>query len=85
MLRDQPFVAGRHREAVIFADGWMGDNFDAQIEIPDHAADDGELLKILFPEDRGIAAAQVEKLEDNRADAVEVARAGGTAEIAGKG
>ncbi len=34
----------------------MGDDFDGDIEVADHAADDGELLEVLFAEDGGVAS-----------------------------
>lgn len=58
----------------------MGENFDREIEIANHAPDDGQLLVVFFAKNGGTRLDQVEELEDDEANAVEMAGAGGSAE-----
>ena len=62
----------------------MADDFDGHVEIADHPADDRQLLEVLFPEDRGLGTGQQEELQHHGADTIEVAWAGGSAQVAGK-
>ena len=78
-------VAGGHGEAVGFAAGGSGNDFDGEEEVADHAADDAELLGVFFAEDGEVGEDGVEELGDDGADAVEMAGAGGAAEGAGEG
>ncbi len=59
----------------------MGYDFNRQIEIPDHASDDGELLEILFTKHCGVAAGQVEKFQNHRANPVEMTGTGRAAQM----
>lgn len=77
-------VAGGEGEAVGFPDGGVADDFDREIEVPDHAADESELLEVLVSEDGGVRADDVEELEDDGEDAIEVAGSGGSAEVGGE-
>jgi|GEM_PF-5156961 len=51
-----------------------------QVEIAGHAADHGELLPVLFAEQRHVGQDLVEQLADHGGDAVEMAGARGAAE-----
>ncbi len=78
--RGQEGVARRHGEAVRLPDRRHPDDGGRKIEIGGHAADDGELLPILFPEQRDIGRDLVEQFGDDSGDAIEMPRPGGTAQ-----
>src|SRR5438270_8307210 len=61
--------------AVRFAHRRRADDFDWKIQVAHHPPNDGELLKILLTENRGIWRKQMEQLRHDRADAAEMSRA----------
>lgn len=77
-------VARAEGEAVGFADGVDADDVDGDVEVFNHAADDGELLVVFFAEDGGGGLDDVEEFEDNKTDTVEVAGAAGATEVGGE-
>ena len=76
-------VARGDGEAVGFADGGAGDDFNGEIEVGDHASDDNGLLGVFLAEAGEVGLDDVEELGDDGADAPEVSRPGGAAEDAG--
>ena len=74
--RRQIAVAAAHGHAVGFAHGRHPDHAiglrQREIEIARHAADDRQLLPVLFAEQRGIGADLVEQFRDHRCHAVEM-------------
>lgn len=58
----------------MFANRWIGDDLDAEIEIAHHASHDGELLVVLLTEDGEVWSRRRAQLRHHRGDAVEVAR-----------
>ena len=84
VLGGEAGVAGGHGETVGLSDGGVGDDRHLEIEITNHAADDGELLEVFFTEHGGIAPSEVEEFEHHGADTIEVAGSGRAAEMFGK-
>ncbi len=84
LLGSEVLVAAAQGEAVGLADGVDGVDDDVEVEITNEAADDGDLLVVLFAEDGVVALDEVEELGDDGADAVEVAGAAGAAEGLGE-
>ena len=74
-------VAGGEGEAVGLADGGVGNDFDGDVEVADHATDEGELLVVFVSEDGEIGLEDVEEFEDDGEDAIEMSGAGGAAEV----
>lgn len=74
-------VSGGEGQAIGFPDGGVSDDFDGDIEIADHAANEGKLLEVLVPEDGELGLKDVEELEHDGQDAIEVARPGGSAKV----
>jgi len=77
-------ISGRKGEPVGFADGRVADNFDRNVQIADHAIDEGELLKIFFSENGTVGLEDVEQFQDDGENAVEMPGAGGSAEVFGE-
>ena len=77
-------IAGGEGEAVGFPNGGMTDDFNGDIEIPNHASNEGELLEVFVTEDGEVRLEDVEKLEDNGEDTIEVTGAGGSAKVFGE-
>lgn len=50
-----------HGEAIGFADGGVADDFDGDVEVADHAFDDGELLVVFLAEDGEVWEDEVEE------------------------
>jgi hypothetical protein len=67
-------IAAGHGESVALSDGGHRDDFDFQLLIFHHAADDTELLRILLTEVRAAGADDAKETGDNGCDAAEVAR-----------
>ena len=84
LLGGEAEVARREGEAVVFADGVEAVDFDGHAEVADHASDDGELLVVLLSEDGVVGLEEVDEFEDDGADSVEMAGAGGAAEVFGE-
>ena len=61
-------VAGTCCESVGFANRGAGDDFKVEVQIPDHAADDGELLPVLLAKECMGRGDDVEKLRHHGAD-----------------
>jgi len=74
-------VARTQGQAVGFADGVDGSDLDGEIEVGDHAADDGELLGVFAAEVGDVGLDDVEKFADDGADPAKEAGAGSTAEM----
>ncbi len=74
-------VAGGEGQTIGFTNGGVADDFDGDIEIADHAANEGKLLEVLVSEDGEVGLEDVEELEDDGENAIEVARAGGSAKV----
>ncbi len=70
-------VAAGQGQTVVLADGGDADDLHAEVQVPDHAADQGELLGVLLAVQGDVGTGQVQQLGDDREHAVEVARAGG--------
>src|SRR5438270_5028610 len=62
-------------QAVRLAHRRRADDFDRKIQIAHYPPNDGELLKILLTENRGIWRKQMEQLRHDRADAAKMSRA----------
>ncbi len=77
-------ISGRKGEPVRFADGRVADNFDRNVQITDHAIDEGELLEIFFAENGTVGLEDVEQFQDDGENAVEMPWAGGSAEVFGE-
>ena len=77
-------ISGRKGEPVGFADGRVADNFDRNVQITDHASDEGELLEIFFAENGTVGLEDVEQFQDDGENAVEMPGAGGSAEVFGE-
>ena len=74
LLGRQVGVPGRHREAVLFADERRADDPHGNVQVAHHAADHGELLRVLAAEHRHVRARDVEEFEHDREDAREMDR-----------
>ncbi|GAA3298718.1 hypothetical protein GCM10020295_35030 [Streptomyces cinereospinus] len=77
LLGREVAVAAGQGQAVVLPHGRDADDLDAEVQVPHHAADQGELLGVLLAEERHVGAGEVEQLGDDREHAVEVAGAGG--------
>ena len=65
-------VAGAHGKAIGVAHGGGCDDGDRHAEVGHHAADDGELLEVLFAEHCDVGLDDVEELRDYGGHAFEV-------------
>ena len=77
-------VAGGEGEAVGVADDGGADNLDGEVEVTDHAADDGNLLEVFLAEDGDVGLDDVEEFGNDGADAAEVGGALGAFEGLGE-
>lgn len=77
-------IAGTHGEAIRFSNRVDAMQGDGQIEVANEAADDGELLEVLFAKDGIVRLKEIEELRYDGADAIEMARPTGTAELCGE-
>ena len=68
-------VAAAHGKAVGFSNGRAGANFDRDVQVVDHVANQQLLLIVLLPEEGDVRQDHVEQLQDNRSDASEMAGA----------
>jgi hypothetical protein len=75
LRRRQVLIAGAHREPVGIAYRGRADDFHRHAQVRDHAADDGQLLKVLLAEHRDVRLHDVEQLRHHGADALEKPRA----------
>jgi hypothetical protein len=82
--RGESGISGRKSEAVIFTDGWVADDLDRHVEVPDHAMDESELLEVLFSKDRKVGLEDIKKLQDDGQDAIKVSWTGFSAEVLGQ-
>lgn len=80
----EPGVAGGEGQSVLLTNGGMTDDADGEIEIADHAPDDGELLEIFFSEDRKFGLKDIEEFQDDGENAIKVTGAGFPAEMFGQ-
>ncbi len=80
--RRQVGVARRHRQTVRLTHRRNAHDPDAHVQVGHHAADDRQLLVVLFSEQRHVRPNQVEQLANDGGHADEVARAVGTIEAA---
>src|SRR5438105_2195579 len=80
LLRVQILIARTAGQAVRLAHRRRADDLDRKIQVAHHPPNDGELLKILLTENRGIWRKQMEQLRHDRADAAEMSRARPAAE-----
>ncbi len=80
-LRIEILVARAEGETVRFAHRWASDDLDRKIEIAHEAANDGELLKILFAKNRGVRLEEMEQFCHHGTDAAKVAGPGSAAEL----
>lgn len=74
-------IPGGEGEAVIFSNGGMSDDLCLDIEVANHAIDNGELLEVFLAKDGKVGLENIKELEDDGEDAVEVTGAGGAAEV----
>jgi hypothetical protein len=74
VLRPEPGIARREREAVRVADRRDDVERDGDVEVAHHARDDHHLLGVLLPEEGHVGADDVEQLAHDGAHACEVAR-----------
>ena len=74
-------VARREREAVDVADNRDAANLHVDVQVADQPAHDGELLRILLPEECHVGRDDVEELRADGRHAPEVSRAPGPFEI----
>ena len=85
-----PFVGRKigvpraHGQPVRFPDNGRAHDLDREMEIANHAPDDGELLKVLFTKYGEIGLDDEEELCHHRAHAAEMVRPAGTAKPSGK-
>lgn len=77
LRRGEVLVAGAEGDAIGVADGGDDGDFDRDVEVADHAADDVYLLGVFLAEVGGGGADEVEEFEDDGGDAAEMAGAGG--------
>jgi len=80
----QSGIPGGEGQAVLFSNGGMTDDFDRDIQVADHSADERKLLEVLVSENSEVRLDQVKELEDNRQDTIEVSRTARSAEIPGE-
>src|SRR5690606_38843280 len=66
-------VAAGQGEPVLLADRGDADDLDVEVQVPHHAADEGELLGVLLAVEGEVGAGEVEQLGDDGEHAVEVA------------
>src|SRR4029077_19627050 len=66
-------VAGGESEPVGLPDRFTRLDPDREVEIADHAADDGDLLEVLHSEEGGVGLDLVEEPGDDRRDSAKVA------------
>src|SRR5688500_4272705 len=81
-VAEQP-VAGTHRESVWLADGRHFDHFHPNIEVRDHTANYGELLRVFLTKVDASRLHNVEKLEHHSGNAAEMAGTEMPAEVLG--
>src|SRR6266852_4723528 len=74
LFRIQVSITRTACQPVLLANGRHSNNVDLEIEIADHAANDRELLKILFTKHRRIRRKNVEEFRDNGANSPEMSR-----------
>ena len=77
-------VSGTHGKAVGFTERGAAQYLNGKVQIPDQAADDGQLLEIFFAENRHVGVREIEELGDHGGHPPEVNRPGLAAEVSGK-
>ena len=77
LLRGEIAVAAAQRKAVWLPHRLAGDDFEGEVQVPGHPADDLKLLIILQPEVRAVRQSHVEQLGDDRSHPPEVSGTGG--------
>ncbi|HEX4157016.1 MAG TPA: hypothetical protein VHY79_00950 [Rhizomicrobium sp.] len=77
----QELIARTECQTVVFAHRGDTDNLDGYIEITHHAANDSELLCVLFAKVRALGGDKIQKLQDYCRDTAKVAGAVGAAQM----
>ncbi len=80
IVRGKIAVAGAHGQAIRLADDGADDQFEIEVEVADHATQDGDLSGILLAEEGFVRGDDVEQLGYDGGDAAKVAGAGGAVE-----